>query len=100
MGKMSEALLTADVLVHMKFNDLFKHWLHLIFPLIWKILIKFEDTFNTEKAKKILKGRTESLTRSYNRGGKKCCTAPYVSTHFWKDLVRPIKHSSTRYMTG
>lgn len=106
MGKCQQALLTAELLVHMKLSDLFRHRLRLVFSLIRKILINFEDAFNTEKAKnihidiKILKGRTELLTGSYNRGGKKCSTALYVGSPFWKDLVRSIKYSSTTRMTG
>lgn len=107
MGKCQQALLTAELLVHMKLSDLFRHRLRLVFSLIRKILINFEDAFNTEKAKnihidiKILKGRTELLTGSYNRGGKKCSTALYVGSPFWKDLVRSIKYDlSTTRMTG
>lgn len=52
--------------------------------------MKFEYTFNTEKAEnihidvKILKRGIEALTMTYNSGGKKCCTALYVGTHFFK----------------
>lgn len=83
---------------YMDFNDLFKLWLHLKFLLIRKILlIKFEDTFHTGKAKNIhihihIKFK-KMLSGSYNRGEKKCCTGPHMDTHFWKKMIRPIKSS-------
>lgn len=98
MGKCQQALPTAELLFHMNFNELFKHRLHLIFSLIRKILTRFESTFNTEKTKnrhidtKILRGRAGLLTVSYITDEKKCCTALYVGTQFWEDLVRSMKY--------
>lgn len=39
--------------IHVKLNNPFKHQLHLIFSTIRKILIKCEDTLNTDQVNNI-----------------------------------------------